>query len=104
MSSDLVDRYFALAPSDDVESYFALFCDDAIVEDDGQTHTGIDAIRQWRAEVPEVAYTVAEVVEVDGQPVATADVSGDFAGSPVALRHWFRKVRDGRIAHLVIAP
>ncbi|MFI5429130.1 nuclear transport factor 2 family protein [Aeromicrobium sp. UC242_57] len=103
MSIELVDRYFALAPSHDREAYFALFADDAIALDDGHTYVGIEAIRSWRAEVPPVTYTRTDVSEVDGRLVATADIAGDFPGSPVALRFAF-EFDDGVITRLVISP
>jgi hypothetical protein len=48
----IVRRYFELAPSRDTEAYFALFANDALVEDEGKEYAGIDAIRAWRTEVP----------------------------------------------------
>jgi hypothetical protein len=44
----IVRRYFELAPSRDTEAYLALFSPDALVEDEGTEHLGIDAIREWR--------------------------------------------------------
>lgn len=104
MTTELINRYFELAPSADREAYFALFADDAVAEDDGQTHVGVESIRAWRSEVPAVTYTLTDVSEVDGYPVATADIAGDFPGSPVALRFSFIEIRDGLIRHLAIAP
>ena len=54
---ELIDRYFDLAPRPDADAYFAQFADDAVVEDEGQAHRGIAAIRAWRTKVPRVAYT-----------------------------------------------
>ncbi len=58
---ELIDRYFDLAPRPDADAYFAQFADDAVVEDDGQAHRGIAAIRAWRSKVPRVAYTIHDV-------------------------------------------
>ncbi len=58
---ELIDRYFDLAPRPDAGAYFAQFADDAAVEDEGQAHRGIAAIRAWRSKVPRVAYTVHDV-------------------------------------------
>ena len=42
---ELIDRYFDLAPRPDADAYFAQFAADALVEDEGQAHRGIAAIR-----------------------------------------------------------
>ena len=49
---ELIDRYFDLAPERDADAYFAQFAVDAVVEDEGQAHRGIAAIRAWRSKVP----------------------------------------------------
>lgn len=99
----LIARYFELAPSDDLEAYVSLFAADAVVEDDGRTHIGVDAVRAWHADVPSVTYSVVDVTHV-GHPVATAEIAGDFPGSPVTLRFAFVEVQDGLIRRLTIAP
>src|SRR6266699_3872795 len=70
---ELIDRYFDLAPRPDADAYFAQFADDAVVEDDGQAHGGIAAIRAWRSQVPRVAYHTHDV--------KTASTGHDAAGS-----------------------
>jgi hypothetical protein len=100
-----VRRYFELAALPDQDSYFALFADDATVEDEGAEHHGIASIRAWRTGVPEVAYTVTGTDVTDGgATVATADISGDFPGSPVSLRFHFEYGDDGRVRVLRIRP
>ncbi len=58
---DLIDTYFARAAAPDHETYLALLADDVVVEDEGRERHGIDAVREWRAEVPSVTYTVRGV-------------------------------------------
>lgn len=100
---DLVDRYFARAVDPDPSGYFALFAADAVVEDDGHVHRGIDAIRAWRTSVPPVRYDVrATTTAADGATVARVEVSGDFPGSPIDLTHTFGVTVDGRIGALTI--
>ena len=99
---NLVDRYFALAPAADPEPYFAQFAPDAIVEDEGVTHRGVDAIRAWRAVVPEVSYDVLSVDTVADEHVARAKISGEFPGSPVVLAYLFTFTGDGSVATLAI--
>ncbi|WP_332642287.1 nuclear transport factor 2 family protein [Aeromicrobium sp.] len=104
MTTDLISRYFELATSPDRERWFALFADDVVVEDDGRTHRGIDEVRAWRTEVPSVTYDVTDVSTQNGYHVATADIAGDFPGSPIPLRFHFIAVEDGLIRHLAIRP
>lgn len=101
----IIRRYFALASQPDDEAYFALFADDAVVEDEGRTHVGVDAIRAWRAEVPLVTYEITEVEQSPAGTVVTATISGDFPGSPVTgLRFRFEEYDDEQISRLRIAP
>jgi SnoaL-like protein len=100
----LIDRYFALAPAADPEPYFAQFVPEAIVEDEGVIYRGADAIRSWRAAVPEVRYDVLGVDAVADEYVARAEISGDFPGSPVTLTFLFTFTGDGRVATLAIRP
>lgn len=98
----LVGRYFALATADPDE-YLAQFADDAVVEDEGRTHCGIDAIRAWRGAGPDVTHRVLEVAPDGPGRRAIAEISGDFPGSPVVLAFTFRSAGD-RISHLAIRP
>ena len=70
---EIIERYFREAISPDQEQYFALFADDAIVEDEGEEYHGIDAIRAWRVSIPKVTYTIIDREQVDG---ATVDHRG----------------------------
>ncbi|MEW2385182.1 nuclear transport factor 2 family protein [Micromonospora sp. NPDC047707] len=102
---EIIRRYFALASQPDTEAYFALFADDAVVEDEGRTHIGVNAIRAWRAEVPLVTYEITDVEQTPAGAVVTATVSGDFPGSPVpGLRFRFEDYDDRHIRRLRIAP
>ncbi|GAA3422503.1 nuclear transport factor 2 family protein [Streptosporangium vulgare] len=102
---DAVRRYFELATLPDQDAYFALFADDATVEDEGAEHHGIASIRAWRTGVPTVTYTVTGVgLTGDGATLVTADISGDFPGSPVTLRFHFEYGEDGRVRVLRIRP
>ena len=103
--TDLIEHYFVLAAQPDIEPYVAQFAPDVVVEDDGHTHHGIDAVRGWRTSVPGVSYDVRAVADTsDGSQVATVEISGDFPGSPVLLGFVFTFDDEGRISRLVIAP
>ncbi|MFJ6636327.1 nuclear transport factor 2 family protein [Streptomyces sp. NPDC091376] len=101
----IVRRYFELAATPDSERYFALFADDAVVEDEGKEYVGIDAIRAWRTEVPLVQYTITGLEPVSDGLVVTCTVAGDFPGSPVAgLRFHFEAFDEDHVRILRIRP
>lgn len=103
MSDTLVRRYFDRAAAPDLETYLAQFTDDAVAEDEGRRHDGLDAIRAWRTGVPLVTYTVERIEPTDEGSCALTTISGDFPGSPVALAFGF--VFDGeKIRRLTIRP
>lgn len=82
------------------------FTRQAVVEDEGQTHSGQAAIKAWKsAASAKYAYTSAPfaVEQKDGWYIVTSRLTGSFPGSPVDLRYRFRLER-GKIAHLEIAP
>jgi len=78
---ELIDRYFDLAPRPDAGAYFAQFTDDAVVEDEGQAHRGIAAIRAWRSKVPRVAYTIHDVKTASTGHAAAVDPPADPSGN-----------------------
>ena len=101
----IVRRYFELAPSQDTEKYFALFAEDALVEDEGKEYAGIDAIRAWRTEVPLVEYTITGIEPADEGLVVTCTIAGDFPGSPFAgLRFRFEEFDEDHVKVLRIRP
>lgn len=77
----------------------------ATVKDEGQTHTGLDAIRAWKAAASaRFAYTTEPFAldQDNGHHTVSSRVAGNFPGSPVNLRYRFRLER-GLIASLEIA-
>jgi hypothetical protein len=101
----IVRRYFELAPSRDTEAYFALFANDALVEDEGKEYAGIDAIRAWRTEVPLVEYTISDIEPVGEGLVVTCTITGDFPGSPFAgLTFRFEEFDEDHVKVLRIRP
>jgi ketosteroid isomerase-like protein len=99
---DLIRTYFDTAVAPDKEPWFALFDDDVEVEDEGRTYRGIDEVRAWRVDIPKVTYSVTDLAEDAGYPVATAEVAGDFPGSPVPLYFHFIDIEGNRIRRLAI--
>ncbi|MBH1964721.1 MAG: nuclear transport factor 2 family protein [Comamonadaceae bacterium] len=86
------------------EALARCFTAQAVVKDEGHTHTGLDAIKAWKAAATtKYTYTTVPFAldrEEDFQ-VVRAHVAGNFPGSPVDLRYRFRLER-GLIASLEI--
>jgi hypothetical protein len=76
------------------------------VEDEGQTHTGADEVRQWKRETEyRYTYTIepTELEQRNGKWIITAKLAGNFPGSPVDLVYEFT-IADGAIEALRIHP
>jgi len=76
------------------------------VKDEGRTHTGLAAIRQWKAETSaKYTYTCEPFrAEQKGDvSVVTCHLEGNFPGGRADLRFFFRLER-GKIANLEIVP
>jgi hypothetical protein len=88
------------------EALSQCFTDDAVVTDEGHTHQSREAIRKWKEEASaRYQYTIEPLAcaELDGRVVVTNRISGNFPGSPVDLRFFFRLQGD-KIASLEIRP
>jgi hypothetical protein len=99
-----IDRYVALENSGELEALAECFALEAVALDEGRTITGRDAIREWKAaNKRRYNHTVTPLaVTQDGDKTRlTAEVTGDFPGSPIALSFCFA-VRDGKIVSLEI--
>jgi SnoaL-like domain len=100
-----IAAYFA-ADKRDVEAIARCFTNDAVVKDEGHAHTGLPAIRRWKAETSTKYTYTSEPFALerhDGMTIVTSRLTGDFPGSPVDLRFFFRLER-GKIAFLEIIP
>jgi hypothetical protein len=92
------------ADKHDGDAIVRCFTVQAIVKDEGRTHSGSDAIKAWKIDASsKYSYTSEPfaVVEQDGGYVVTSRTTGNFPGSPLDLRYVFRLER-GKIAHLEI--
>ena len=84
----------------------ALFAPDAVVVDDGRTHTGIDAVADWIVESATAVEHTTTLLDhtVDDQTVdLRVRVDGDFAGGTVTVRQHFT-LDYGVIRRLTIEP
>ena len=99
-----VATYFDISNGMDIMHIIDCFTQDATVTDEGNTYCGHDAIQSWkRATKEKFEYTVEPInLFHDGDQVTvTANVVGNFSGSPVQLDHTFHLV-DGKIKSLKI--
>jgi ketosteroid isomerase-like protein len=104
---DVITGYFEADARRDTDAILALFAEDAVVVDEGETHRGISKIRAWR-EGPASRYEyTTEVFDTDrisdDEYLVTGRIEGNFPGGTAELRWRFTVVGD-RIGHLHIAP
>jgi hypothetical protein len=100
-----IAAYFA-ADKLDSEAIARCFTENAVVKDEGHTYTGLSAIKQWKADASaKYDYTSEPFAseERDGKTIVTSRLVGNFPGSPVNLRFFF-KLEGGKIAALEIIP
>ncbi|WP_299520120.1 nuclear transport factor 2 family protein [uncultured Serinicoccus sp.] len=104
---DLLRSYLAARDAGRYADAAALFAPDAVVEDDGGRHVGIDAVARW---IVESATAVEHTTTVLGHTVVddrTVDVlvriEGPFLGGSATLRQRFT-TDYGVIRHLTIEP
>jgi hypothetical protein len=99
-----IHTYFSARAPDDGAALTAAFAADAVVRDEGRSHHGPQAIRDWwlaaKAKYRHHAVPL-DMAEAEGQTVVRATVTGDFPGSPAVLTFTFA-LRGDRIAQLSI--
>ena len=90
----------------EAEKVEALFADDAVASDQGETFRGRDEIRAWindSINLFETTLTFLRAREVDGMVGATYRLEGNFPGGVVDLEYQFRLDAEGRITQLDFA-
>jgi hypothetical protein len=100
-----VAAYFA-ADELDGEAVARCFTDNAVVKDEGHTHNGRAAIKQWKEDVAKKYVYTCEPLTCerhDGKVVVTCHLTGNFPGSPVDLRFFFELAGE-KIASLEVLP
>jgi hypothetical protein len=96
--------YVAAENSGDVNLFDECFADDAIVRDESETHKGLAAIKDWKAETKrKYQHTVdpLRITERGGKFIVTNRLTGNFPGSPIELDFVFTLAGD-KIASLEI--
>src|SRR5467141_3025386 len=94
------------ADKNDSETLSQCFTENAVVKDEGHTYKGRAAIKEWKTDASaKYEYTCEPFAceEKDGKTVVTSHLVGNFRGSPVDLRYFFRLEGD-KIASLEIIP
>ena len=100
-----IAAYFT-ADKADVEAVSQCFTEDAVVKDEGHTHQGRAAIKQWKTDASAKYQYTSEPFACEqkgGKFVVTSHLTGNFPGSPVDLRFFFELEGD-KIASLEIIP
>jgi hypothetical protein len=100
-----IAAYF-MADKDDSVTLSQCFTEKAVVKDEGQTHKGRAAIKRWKTDASaKYDYTSEPVAceQNDGKTVVTSRLTGNFPGSPVELRFFF-KLEGEKIESLEIIP
>jgi len=104
---DIVQRYQAAHDRRDTDVALSAFAADAVVQDDGHTYRGLEAIRDWlsRASVQfTYSRTLTDVAAVGANTWLVRNrLEGDFPGGVVDLNYQF-VVQAGLITQLDIAP
>ena len=100
-----IAAYFT-ADKGDGEAVSQCFTENAVVKDEGHTHKGRAAIKEWKTDASAKYEYTSEALaceEKDGKTVVTSHLVGNFPGSPVDLRFFF-KLEGDKIASLEIIP
>jgi hypothetical protein len=100
-----IAAYFT-ADKGDSETLSQCFTENAVVKDEGYTHKGRAAIKEWKTDASaKYEYTSEPFAceEKDGKTVVTSHLVGNFPGSAVDLRYFF-KLEGDKIASLEIIP
>ena len=98
-----IAAFFQAHNTGKTENFNDLFTPDALVSDEAHEYRGI-AIKGWIDEAIAKYKPTAEataVAQAGEKTIVTAQVSGNFPGSPVQLRYNFT-LKNGKIAALSI--
>ena len=100
-----IAAYFT-ADKADAEAVSQCFTEGAIVKDEGHTHKGRAAIKQWKTQASSKYQYTCEPFACEQNAekfVVTSRLTGNFPGSPVDLRFFF-EIEGDKIASLEIIP
>jgi len=103
--SEPIAAYFA-ADRLDGDAVARCFTSGAVVKDEGRTHTGLAAIKQWKTEASaQYTYTCEPLrsEQTNGLTMVICHLEGNFPGGQADLRFFFQLER-GKISSLEIVP
>lgn len=105
IDSPMINTYVESMNAQDAKRFAGLFTADAEVQDEGHTHRGLAEIEAWIGEAWRKYQPHLAPRSVSGEApnlVLSAEVSGNFDGSPVVLQHHIQ-VEGDKIAKLHIS-
>jgi hypothetical protein len=94
----LLNRFVTHMNQQETAAFSACFAEDAVVEDEGKTHRGLDAIQGWISNAFTHYAPILEpkqVTETETGSILSGHVSGNFPGSPVMLN--YHLTHDGAV-------
>jgi aryl-alcohol dehydrogenase-like predicted oxidoreductase len=100
-----IAAYFA-SDKLDAAAVARCFTNNAVVKDEGRTHIGLSAIKQWKAETSTKYIYTCEPFRIErsnGMTVVSCHLEGNFPGGQADLRFFFQLER-GKIVNLEIIP
>ena len=100
----IIEAFIQGKNNHDSEAVVACFTNYAVVHDEGKEFRGTAAIRKWLdASIAKykVTLTVKNIVDIEEETILTAEVSGEFEGSPIPLDFHFT-IKEGKIDRLLI--
>lgn len=89
--------YVSAENSGDTTLFDQCFAANAIVRDESETHKGLTAIKNWKAETKrKYQHTVdpLRIADHDGKFIVTNQLTGNFPGSPIELDFVFTIAGD----------
>lgn len=89
--------YIAAENSGDTNLFDQCFTADAVVRDETETHKGLAAIKDWKAETKrKYQHTVdpLRIAKRNGKFIVTNRLTGNFPGSPIELDFVFTMQGD----------
>ena len=100
----MIAGYFAADRDRDAAAIPQRFTEDAVVKDEGELHTGREAIQSWMSHAWKKYSARTEpfaIAKQGDETIVTCHVEGNFPGSPVDLRYHF-VLEDELIAKLEV--
>lgn len=96
-----MEAFMQAKASGDSRTFADCFADEAVVYSEGQEFRGKDAIRQWfeNSAKYKKQYLVMGFSAKRQESILSAQVSGDFTGSPVLMDYFFT-TQAGQITSL----